>query len=124
MNPPASSDAFTLERHGDVTVILTSPVLETMEPGLLSGASTLLLDAMRRDPCPQLVVDLSQLQYFGSAFLALLIRCWKLATTRGGAMVLAGVSDRAKDLLHMTSLDTVWPIYADVREAIEVLEAE
>ena len=36
-------------------------------------------------------------------------------------MVLAGVSRRATELLHLTSLDMVWPIYADRREAIEAL---
>ena len=39
-------------------------------------------------------------------------------------MVLAGVSDRARELLHLTSLDMVWPIYATRREAIEALEAD
>lgn len=124
MNLSASPDAFSIERHGDVTVILTSPVLETMEPSLLEGAASILLDALKRDPCPQVVVDLSQLNYFGSAFLALLIRCWKLATMRGGSMALSGVSPRAKDLLHITSLDMVWPMYGDVREAIDILQAD
>lgn len=124
MNLPPTSDAFTIERHGEVTVVLTSPVLETMEPLLLDGASSLLLDALKRDACPQIVVDLSRLDYFGSAFLGLLIRCWKLATLRGGAMVLSGVSNRAKDLLHITSLDMVWPLYGDVREAIDALASE
>ena len=124
MNLPAASDAFTIDRHGEVIVILASSVLETMEPAMMEGGAALLLDALRRDPCPQIVVDLSRLQYFSSAFLALLIRCWKLAAMRGGTMILAGVSDRAKDLLHITSLDMVWAMYGDVREAIEALEAE
>ncbi len=124
MNAPASADAFTIERHGEVTLILAAPVLETMEPSLLEGAATLLLDALKRDPCPQVAIDLSRLDYFGSAFLALLIRCWKLATQRGGSMVLFGVSDRARDLLHITSLDMVWPLYATRRDAIESLEAD
>ena len=87
MSLSASPDAFTIENHGEVTVILTSPVLETMDPSLLEGASSLLIDALKRVSCPQVVVDLSHLQYFGSAFLALLIRCWKLTTTRGGSFV-------------------------------------
>ncbi len=36
-------------------------------------------------------------------------------------MVLAGVSERARELLRITSLDTVWPIYANRREAMEAL---
>jgi anti-anti-sigma factor len=124
MNLSASPDAFTIEKHGEATVILTSRLLETMEPSLLEGASSLLIDALKREACPQVVVDLSQLEYFGSAFLALLIRCWKLATMRGGTMALSGVSDRVKELLHVTSLDMVWPMYGDLREAINALQAD
>jgi anti-anti-sigma regulatory factor len=64
---------------------------------------------------------LSQTDNFGSMFLALLIRCWKLAYSQGGAMVLSGVTERARELLRMTALDTVWPIYESKREAMEAL---
>jgi hypothetical protein len=39
-------------------------------------------------------------------------------------MVLSGVSDRARELLHITSLDMVWPMYNDLREAIDALQAD
>lgn len=124
MDTTSSPDAITLARHGEVTVLSASSVIETMKPSLLEGAATIVLDALRLDPCPQIVVDLGGLSYFGSSFLGLLIRCWKLATLRGGSMVLAHASEHARDLLHITSLDMVWPIYASVREAIEALESE
>jgi anti-anti-sigma factor len=68
------------------------------------------------------VFDLTQVDNFGSIFLALLIRCWKLVTSQGGTMALAGVNDRTRELLRVTSLDMVWPIYQSRREAIEALE--
>jgi anti-anti-sigma factor len=124
MNRPNSLDAFTIERHGEVLTLKTSPILENLEPSLLDEAAPLLLDALNREPNPQLVVDLSSLEYFGSSFLALLIRCWKLTQAKNGTMVLSGVSDRARELLHMTSLDMVWPIYGDLREAIDALQSD
>ena len=39
-------------------------------------------------------------------------------------MVLAGVSERARELLRLTSLDTVWPLYASRLEAMEALLAD
>jgi anti-sigma B factor antagonist len=39
-------------------------------------------------------------------------------------MALAGVSARAKELLRLTSLDMVWPIYASRQEAMEALLAD
>ena len=114
-------DVFTIERHGEVTLIVASAALEHLDITLADQAAEVLLAPLREQPDPLVVVDLSAVDYFGSIFLALLIRCWKLASARGGMMVLAGVSRRARELLHLTSLDMVWPIYADRREAIDAL---
>src|SRR5262245_4156741 len=107
MSDPEQQDAFTIERHGDVTLIVPSPVLEQMGPGMVDDAATLLLDPILGQETPLVVVDLARVDFVGSAFLALLIRCWKLATLRGGQMVLSGASERVRDLLHLTSLDVV-----------------
>ncbi len=114
-------DAFTIERRGDLTVIVANPILESIAMGLEEQAADLLFEPLRRDPEPLLVFDLSQVDYFGSVFLGVLLRCWKLVQAKGGTMALAGVSARGKELLHITSLDFVWPIYANRREAIEAL---
>ena len=36
-------------------------------------------------------------------------------------LVLAGVSDRVRELLRLTSLDTLWALYATRAEALEAL---
>jgi anti-anti-sigma factor len=83
-----------------------------------------MLDPLRRQNAPLIVVDLTDVKSFGSTFLALLIRCWKLANDKGGQMALAGASAEARHLLRMTSLDIVLPIYADRREAMDALLAD
>jgi anti-anti-sigma factor len=124
MSGSSSESDFTIERHGEVTLIIVSPALESLDPSLVDQAAELMLEPLRNEAAPQVVVDLTQVDYFGSAFLALLIRCWKLASIKGGTMALAGVSTRARELLRLTSLDMVWPIYTDPREAFEALSAE
>jgi anti-anti-sigma factor len=121
MSTPNSSDAFTIERHGELTLVSANPVLETLEFGLEEQVAELIMQPLRSQDGPLVVFDLSGIDYFGSMFLAVLLRCWKLALTQGGMMVLAGVSDRARELLRITSLDMVWPIYASRREAMEAL---
>ena len=71
-----------------------------------------------------MLVALDNVNYFGSVFLSLLLRCWKEVSTKGGMMVLCGVSKRARELLRVTSLDTLWAIYDSEREAISVLESD
>jgi anti-anti-sigma factor len=119
--PFSPDEAFTLERHGDVTIITATPALEHIEFGLEEQVAELILKSLRRQENPLIVFDLSGASNFGSMFLALLIRCWKLALSQGGTMALSGVTDRARELLRVTALDTVWPIYDTKREAIEAL---
>jgi anti-anti-sigma factor len=116
-----ASDVFTIERHGEVTLIRATPALEKVDPNLGDQVSEIILSPLRTQDGPLVIVDLSAVTYFGSMFLTLLLRCWKLVNARGGMMALAGVSVHAKELLRITSLDMVWPIYANDREAIEAL---
>jgi anti-sigma B factor antagonist len=124
MDTPQAQDAFTIEVHGELTLIAATPALETLEYSLEEQASALIMEPLRHQENPLLVFDLSRVDYFGSMFLALLLRCWKLVQARGGMMALAGVSAHARELLRMTSLDIVWPIYADRREAMDALLAD
>jgi len=107
-----------------VTLISATPALETLDFGLEEHAADLIMEPLRSQDGPLVVFDLSQVNYFGSMFLAVLLRCWKLALAQGGMMVLSGVSDHAKELLRITSLDMVWPMYATRREAMEALLAD
>ena len=59
--------------------------------------------------------------YFGSVFLALLLRCHKLVKSRGGELALCGVNEMARELLRVTSLDTLWTIYDSREKALTAL---
>jgi anti-anti-sigma factor len=120
----SSEDVFTLEQHGDVTIIVANPALERLEFGLEEQAAELILKPLKRLADPLVIFDLSQVDNFGSMFLALLIRCWRLVQSKGGAMSLSGVTPRTRELLHVTSLDFVWPIYDTRQEAIEAFELD
>ncbi len=119
-----SEDAFTIERHGDITVITANPALERLAFGLEKQASELILKPLMRQENPLILFDLSQVDYFGSMFLALLLRCWKLALSHGGSLALSCVSARTRELLRLTSLDMVWPIYETRNEAMEAFELD
>ncbi|MFO0893032.1 MAG: STAS domain-containing protein [Isosphaeraceae bacterium] len=119
-----SEDAFTLERHGDITIIIANPALERLEFGLEEQAAEVLLKPLTRLENPLVIFDLSQVDNFGSMFLALLIRCWRLVQSRGGSMSLSGITPRTRELLHVTSLDIVWPIYDTRQEAMEAFELD
>lgn len=63
------------------------------------------------------------MNYFGSVFLALLLRCHKLVKSKGGEIVLSGATSMARELLQLTSLDTLWAIYDTREDALEAVGA-
>ena len=67
-----------------MTVITATRELERIEFGLEELVSNLILKPLHRQENPLIVFDLSGVNNFGSMFLALLIRCWKLACVAGG----------------------------------------
>lgn len=117
-------DAFRIERHGDVTVVIPSSEVESLQWELIEQASELLLGPISRMGTPLVVIDLSEADYFGSVFLSLLLRVWKSVFHYGGTMVLCGVSTRARELLKLTALDNLWAIYDSRDEAMSVLQSE
>jgi anti-anti-sigma factor len=120
----SDSTVFQIERHGDVTIIRPAAAIESIRWDLIEQAAEMVLQPIRREEFPLVIVALENVNYFGSVFLSLLLRCWKHVSTKGGTMVLSGVSKRAQELLRVTALDTLWAIYETEQEAIQALESE
>src|SRR5688572_15485293 len=118
------ADAFRIERHGDTAVVVPSSEVESLQWELIEQAAELLLGPISRMKNPSVVIDLSEVEFFGSVFLSLLLRTWKSVFQNGGTMVLCGVSKRARELLKLTALDTLWAIYDTRDEALGVLASE
>jgi len=120
----AHSQSFRVERHGDLAVIIPSPEVESMPENLIQQAAQLVLAPLKQDPPAGLVIDLSRVSYFGSVFISFLLRCHMLVKKHGSEVVLAGPSERVRELLHLTALDTLWALYDTRAQALEVLESD
>jgi anti-anti-sigma factor len=124
-NPSMSdfSDSFELKWHGNTIVITPASDIEDLKWDLIEQAAEIVMSPMREQEVPMVVFELSEVSYFGSVFLALLLRCHKLVKTHGGELVLCGASDLAVELLRITALDTLWAIYDTREEALEAVGA-
>jgi anti-sigma B factor antagonist len=118
--PPAD---FQIEWHGDAVVVVPTGNIEGMSWDLIEQAADMVMAPLADQKVPLVVVDLSGVGYFGSVFLALLLRCHKFVKSRGGELVLAGASPMARELLRITALDTLWAIYDDRESALEAVGA-
>jgi anti-sigma B factor antagonist len=117
-------DAFCVEQVGDVWVIVPAPCIESLQWELIEEASELLVAPFSQMNGPQVVVDLKEVDYFGSVFLSLLLRVERCVRRSAGAMAVCGASPRARELLRITNLDTIWAIYEDRSEALAALRSD
>src|SRR5262249_23227054 len=121
MAKEASGQSFRIERHGDIAVIIPSPEVESMHEALIQQAAAMVLAPIKEDPPAGLIIDLTQVGYFGSVFISFLLRCHMLVKKHGSEVVLAGASGRVRELLHLTALDTLWALYDTRAEALDSL---
>jgi anti-anti-sigma factor len=118
------SDSIKIERVGDIAVITPSPEVERMPENLMEQAAQLVLAPLRADPPAGLIFDLSKVDYVGSVFLSFLLRCHKRVKEHGSEVVVAGAGAKARELLHMTALDTLWALYPTRQEAVAALSGD
>jgi anti-anti-sigma factor len=125
MNPSGnktnSADSIQILRRGDVAVIIPSPEIENMPEPFIEQAAELVLGPLRADPPNGIIVDFSRVGFVGSVFLSFLLRCHKIVKLRGSEMVLSGLTERTRELLRVTALDTLWALYDTQADALEAL---
>lgn len=120
--PENSNDDFRLEWHGNAIVITPASNVESMNWELIEQAAEIVMAPLKKHHSPMVVVDLSEVNYFGSVFLALLLRCHTAVKSRSGEIVLCGCSKMARELLKITALDTLWAIYDTKEQALEAVD--
>lgn len=114
-------DTFQIEWHGNTVVVQPAANVESLSWDLVEQAADLVMEPLNTQEAPMVIVDLSEVGYFGSVFLALLLRCHKFVKKKGGELVLCGANQMALELLRITALDTIWAIYDTRQEAMQAL---
>lgn len=117
----ATHESFQIERHGEIAVVTPSAKVEEMHETLIEQAARMVVQSLREEPPEGIVVDLSQVNYFGSVFVSFLLRLHSLAKKHGTEIVLAGASEPARELLNLLDLKTLWALYDTRQEALDAL---
>ena len=116
-----TTDRFVVQSHGSVVVITPAADIESLEwEQIEKSTDSLIAPAMSNDP-PRLIFDLAEMTYFASVFLSVLIRCWKQVDQAGGQFAVCGAGEHALEVLRLTALDTLWPVYPDRQSALDAL---
>ena len=118
------SSSFNIEKYGDIAIVVPSSTVEKMPEELMSAATHLVLEPLDKMRPSGLIFDLGGIEFVGSMFLGFLLRCHKRVKHHGCEVVICDPSKSARELLHITALDTLWPIYNNRQEAISALNSD
>lgn len=73
------------------------------------------LQRLESDGAPALLVDISSLNYMGSAMVALIVKLWKAVKQRGGQMAIVSRDENVLEVLRLAGLLEHWKV-VDTRE--------
>ena len=119
---PSTSRPEVLSVDG-VTVVAFGPAFARIDESLipLIGETFTQVVAQKRRP---VVVDLSNTKFFGSSFIELLFRLWNRAKDdKGHGFALAGIDDYCQEILSVTNLQRLWPIFKTRSQAVDSLKS-
>lgn len=117
----ARGPIFTRELIGETLVLSPHAPLGNLHEAEISEETQELLKAINHSGPTNLVIDLQSGTYLGTAFLGATVRLWKRIGERGGRLALCNVAPQVLELLRITKLHTIWPVYGSRDEALRAV---
>jgi anti-anti-sigma factor len=109
-----AGDALFVVIHGDVGSLADAEVLAEFDA---------VAQQLRDSPSRKVVLDFSDVEYFGSSVLEGLRLLWRRLDPLGAKMALCGLSDVGVEILQIANFDRLWPICSTRAEALERLKS-
>lgn len=107
------------EGHAVITLL---PQLNESQWADIERVGTEVVDQLKRIDHPRFLVDLSQLNYMGSAMVALIVRFWKsVKDNKKGRMVVVNQDEMVFEVLKLAGLHNVWTIVQNEEEGRRAL---
>ena len=112
-----SSEApYQFEDRESYSILALYPLINEGQWGNVSEVGGEIVGRLKTLRNPALVIDLSPLEYMGSAQVALLVRIWKSLKQINGRMVVQCPGEMVREVLALAGLKSLWNI-VDTREA-------
>lgn len=120
----SQSDSFQVDQLEKIYVVTLGNTYQTLDGGLVKQAESQILEVVNHQDCHSLVIDMTHVRFFGSAFLESLIRIWNQLKPRPqSSMKLCGLQPYCQEVFEITHLDQIWGLYATREEALESLQS-
>jgi anti-anti-sigma factor len=120
MSPPRM---FAAEQDGSVLVLRPHKNVSSLADLDLFNETKELCRQLHASEIDRVIVDFSEVEYFGSLMLESLRILWNEVHAHGGRMALCNVSPVGREILGIARFDTLWPVCASRSEAMTAVQA-
>jgi len=110
---------FDIEQLGEILMLMPSRNLSEFELSSFEQEVRCVAQQLDTRAIKNVVLDFSKTDYYGSTALSLFLVLWKQVRSRNGQMAFCHVSAHEKEVLELTRLDGLWPIYDTRQEAVQ-----
>ena len=114
---------FEVESEGDTLIVAPTGNLGEIDFQRIEASAKDVFDAMARSAAKNVVLDLGRMDYGGTTALSFFLRLWKRVQAAQGKMALCNVSAHELEILGITNLDDLWPIFSSRAEALRAVAA-
>jgi len=116
---------FDVTTQGGMTIAAFRPEIAQIDESVIEVVNRQLLELTVRLQKPELVLDLTAVNFFGSSFIETMFRVWKRLQSQPGAkFALCGLQPNCREVLEITHLDQLWPICESPAKAVAELNAK
>ena len=116
-----TAQAPVIEKVGSVTIVTMGNMYDSLDGSTISVVMDPLISASQEAVPPTLLLDMSPTKFFGSSFIEVLVKMWNNLKSRGGNLHICGLQKYCLEVLEITHLDNVWPLYKTREEALKEL---
>ena len=120
----SDSEPFDVVPISGITVVVFRPSYSQLDESTIDLVNRKLVDLVTGLDSPSLVLDLTNVNFFGSSFIEAMFRVWKRLQSRpDGRFALCGLNPYCREVLEVTHLDKLWPMYSTQPEAVSQLQS-
>jgi len=102
-------------------VLRLDPEMGSAAWGDIDRVGNELIASVNGQSTPAWLIDLSRLEYMGSALVALVVRVWKAVQNGGGKVVVVCGGGMPQEVLRLAGLDKVWTITTTYEDGLRKL---
>jgi anti-anti-sigma factor len=112
---------FEIEEVGATLVVVPLVDLRDLDYQRIEAGAVEVLGRLNGTRIKNVVLDFGKTDYYESTALGFFLKLWKRVRGWNGRMAFCNVSDHEQEILRVTKLDHLWPVYPSRSEALKAV---